>query len=72
MNEYQLDFYHKCVKAGLPEVYAEMAAKNYERDYCAQETDSNLLWYNFTWEATEEGHDFWSTVTQEMQYGAST
>jgi len=64
MNEYQEQYFWSLIDAGLPEVYAWMAAANHTKPWQAA---LGSLSCAFVWSNTPEGHDFWTSIANEFE-----
>jgi hypothetical protein len=58
------------LRAGVPAVYAHMAAERLEaggptRRWRGNWEGSDLLYCGFVWKKTQEGHEFWSALAAE-------
>jgi len=69
-------YYNRLLDAGLPEVYAAMAAKNFEKERKSLRQSwpslprgnaSNLVDFGFEWSASSEGFEFWEAIWEDSR-----
>ena len=55
--------------AGMPEVYACMAAQEAREDFICGDAIATL-WGSFIWADSKMGHAFWSSICEELYHAS--